>query len=109
MKYFLSSFSFAINTIADITFANISPMAINDTMVSYIISSGDVLRYGANKVVAIDVGTDLMADSLRNDSRVELYEQMNFKNAPSKLFESIDIIVSDVSFISLKHIIERIF
>ena len=66
------------------------------------------LRYGANKVVAIDVGTDLMADSLRNDSRVELYEQMNFKNAPSKLFESIDIIVSDVSFISLKHIIDRI-
>ncbi|MBO7209467.1 MAG: TlyA family RNA methyltransferase [Methanobrevibacter sp.] len=66
------------------------------------------LRYGANKVVAIDVGTDLMADSLRNDSRVELYEQMNFKNAPSKLFDSIDIIVSDVSFISLKHIIDRI-
>ncbi|MBO7443543.1 MAG: TlyA family RNA methyltransferase [Methanobrevibacter sp.] len=66
------------------------------------------LRYGANRVVAIDVGTDLMADSLRNDSRVELYEQMNFKNAPSKLFDSIDIIVSDVSFISLKHIIDRI-
>ena len=66
------------------------------------------LRYGARRVVAIDVGTDLMADSLRNDDRVELYEQLNFKNAPSDLFENIDIIVSDVSFISLKHIIDRI-
>lgn len=66
------------------------------------------LRYGAKRVVAIDVGTDLMADSLRNDERVELHEQLNFKNAPSYLFDNIDIIVSDVSFISLKHIIDRI-
>lgn len=66
------------------------------------------LRHGAKRVVAIDVGTDLMADSLRDDERVELYEQLNFKNAPSDLFENIDIIVSDVSFISLKHIIDRI-
>lgn len=66
------------------------------------------LKHGANRVVAIDVGTDLMADSLRSDDRVELHEQLNFKNAPSELFEDIDIIVSDVSFISLKHIIDRI-
>jgi 23S rRNA (cytidine1920-2'-O)/16S rRNA (cytidine1409-2'-O)-methyltransferase len=66
------------------------------------------LRYGAKRVVAIDVGTDLMADSLREDERVELYEQLNFKNAPTELFENIDLIVSDVSFISLKHIIDRI-
>ncbi|MBE6513329.1 MAG: TlyA family RNA methyltransferase [Methanobrevibacter olleyae] len=66
------------------------------------------LRHGAKRVVAIDVGTDLMADSLRENERVELYEQLNFKNAPSNLFDDIDIIVSDVSFISLKHIIDRI-
>ncbi len=66
------------------------------------------LKYGAKKVVAIDVGTDLMAEELRTDERVELHEQLNFKDAPSKLFENIDIIVSDVSFISLKHIIDRI-
>ena len=66
------------------------------------------LQHGAKRVVAIDVGTDLMADVLRSDERVDLYEQLNFKNAPSSLFEGIDIIVSDVSFISLKHIIDRI-
>ena len=31
------------------------------------------LRNGAKRVVAIDVGTDLMANSLRNDGRVELH------------------------------------
>ena len=66
------------------------------------------LKHGAKRVVASDVGTDLMADILRDDERVELHEQLNFKNAPSSLFEGIDIIVSDVSFISLKHIIDRI-
>lgn len=66
------------------------------------------LKHGARRVVAIDVGTDLMAKSLSDDERVELHEQLNFKNAPSELFGNIDIIVSDVSFISLKHIIDRI-
>lgn len=66
------------------------------------------LKHGASRVVAIDVGRDLMVNELRDDERVELYEQMNFKDAPSDLFEDIDIIVSDVSFISLKHIMDRI-
>ncbi len=66
------------------------------------------LQHGAKRVIAIDVGTDLMVDNLRNDNRVELYEQLNIKNAPSVLFNDIDIIVSDVSFISLKHVIDRI-
>ncbi len=66
------------------------------------------LKHGAKRVVAIDVGTDLMAESLRNDDRVNLHEQLNFKNAPSDLFDGIDIMVSDVSFISLTHIIDRI-
>jgi 23S rRNA (cytidine1920-2'-O)/16S rRNA (cytidine1409-2'-O)-methyltransferase len=66
------------------------------------------LKHGARRVVAIDVGTDLMDEGLRNDERIGLYEQLNFKNAPSTLFDNIDIIVSDVSFISLKHIIDRI-
>jgi 23S rRNA (cytidine1920-2'-O)/16S rRNA (cytidine1409-2'-O)-methyltransferase len=66
------------------------------------------LKHGAKRVVAIDVGTDLMDDCLRNNNNVDLHEQLNFKDAPSELFEDIDIIVSDVSFISLKHIIDRI-
>lgn len=66
------------------------------------------LKYGASKVVAIDVGTNVMVDSLRYDNRVDLHEQLNIKEAPSILFKEIDIIVSDVSFISIKRVLDRI-
>jgi 23S rRNA (cytidine1920-2'-O)/16S rRNA (cytidine1409-2'-O)-methyltransferase len=66
------------------------------------------LKHGAKKVIGIDVGTDLMVQELRNDSRVELYEQLNIKDANNVLFNYVDIIVSDVSFISLRHIIDKI-
>lgn len=66
------------------------------------------LKHGAERVVAIDVGTDLMDKNLRRDEMVDLHEQMNFKDTPGELFRGIDIIVSDVSFISLRHIIDRI-
>ena len=66
------------------------------------------LKHGAKKVMAIDVGTNLLHESLRNDSRIELYEQTNFKELAKDFFKNIDIFVCDVSFISLKHIITKI-
>ena len=66
------------------------------------------LQHGAKKIIAIDVGTDLLHESLRNDKRIELYEKTNFKELPSKFFKNIDLFVCDVSFISLKHIIDKI-
>ena len=66
------------------------------------------LQHGASKVIAIDVGTNVMVESLRNDNRVELHEQLNIKDAPKELFKDVDIIVSDVSFISLKKVIDKI-
>jgi 23S rRNA (cytidine1920-2'-O)/16S rRNA (cytidine1409-2'-O)-methyltransferase len=66
------------------------------------------LQYGASQVVAVDVGTNLMHESLRNHSRIDLHEQTNFKVFDSKYFKDIDIAVCDVSFISLKRIIDKI-
>ena len=66
------------------------------------------LQHGAKKVIAIDVGTDIMVEPLRSDSRIDLHEQLNLKDIPSKLFNDIDIIVSDVSFISIKREIDKI-
>jgi len=66
------------------------------------------LKYGAKKVIAIDVGTNVMVDILRNNPLVELHENLNIKDASSKLFKDIDIIVSDVSFISIKKVLDRI-
>ena len=66
------------------------------------------LQHGAKKIIAIDVGTDLLHSSLRNDKRIELYEKTNFKDLDELFFRDIDIITCDVSFISLKHIIKKI-
>ena len=66
------------------------------------------LKHNASKVIAIDVGTNVMVDILRNNPKVELHEQLNIKEAPSILFKDIDIIVSDVSFISIKKVLDRI-
>lgn len=66
------------------------------------------LKHGAKKVIAIDVGTNLLHESLRNDPRIELYEQTNFKELTRDFFNNIDIFVCDVSFISLKHIITKL-
>ena len=59
------------------------------------------LQHGAKKVIAIDVGTDVMDKSLRLDNRIELHEKTNIKNLEHKYFENIDIITTDVSFISI--------
>lgn len=67
------------------------------------------LQNGAKSIVAIDVGTDLMHPSLKTNPKIELHEQTNFKNLEHKYFESIDFITCDVSFISLKRIIDKIY
>ena len=66
------------------------------------------LQHGAKKVIGIDVGTDVMVEPLRSDSRVELHEQLNLKDIPSNYFKDVDVIVSDVSFISIKRVIDKI-
>lgn len=62
------------------------------------------LMNGAAKVFAIDVGHDQLADKLKNDPRVINLEGLNIKNGVV-LSELVDIVVADLSFISLKLVI----
>ena len=66
------------------------------------------LQHGASKIIAVDVGTNLMHESLRNNPKIDLHEQTNFKEFENSYFKDIDIAVCDVSFISLKRIIDKI-
>lgn len=65
------------------------------------------LKNGAKKVVAIDVGTDLMDKDLRKDNRVDLHEKTDIRAVDDKMFE-VDVVVTDVSFISLKKIVDKL-
>ena len=67
------------------------------------------LKHGARHVIAIDVGTNVMDSSLRCDKRITLLEQTDFRGLDHNYFENIDLFVCDVSFISLKKIIDKIY
>ena len=67
-----------------------------------------VLRRGAKKVYAIDVGRDQLAHELRQDSRVINMEGINIRN-PLELDEKVNLAVADLSYISLRLTLETIF
>lgn len=62
------------------------------------------LQHGAKKVYAVDVGTDQLHPNLRHNPRVELHEKTDIRNFVIQ-DEKPDIIVIDVSFISLREIL----
>ena len=64
------------------------------------------LQHGAKKVVAVDVGTDQLHPSLRGDERIELHEKTDIRDFVPD--EVPDIVVMDVSFISLREILPHI-
>ena len=62
-----------------------------------------MLQNGAQKVYAIDVGTNQLVWKLRNDERVISMEKTNIRNVtPEMIADLIDFVTIDVSFISLK-------
>jgi len=64
------------------------------------------LQHGARKVFAIDVGTEQLHPSLRRNKRIELHEKTDIRDFVPN--EAIDIVVMDVSFISLREILPHI-
>jgi len=64
-----------------------------------------LLEMGAKHVTCVDVGSHQLHDSLRGDKRISLYEQTDIRNFESEPFE---LVVSDVSFISLLKILDTI-
>ena len=64
------------------------------------------LRHGAKKVFAVDVGTDQLHPSLRSNPKIALYEKTDIRDFYAD--EAIDIIVGDVSFISLREILPHV-
>ncbi len=68
-----------------------------------------LLRRGARRVYAIDVGYGQLAWSLRNDPRVVVLERENVRNLDvAKVPEPCDLAVIDVSFISLTLVLPKV-
>ncbi len=64
------------------------------------------LQHGAAKVIAVDVGTDQLHPSLHGDKRIELHEKTDIRDFTTN--QVVDIVVIDVSFISLREILPSV-
>lgn len=65
------------------------------------------LRRGAAKVVAVEVGTNQLHPSLRGHAKIELHEQTDIRDI-KQLQPLPDIVVMDVSFVSLREILPHV-
>jgi 23S rRNA (cytidine1920-2'-O)/16S rRNA (cytidine1409-2'-O)-methyltransferase len=64
------------------------------------------LQHGAKKVFAVDVGTDQLHPSLHSHPKIELHEKTDIRDF--RLDQKPDIVVMDVSFISLREVLPHI-
>jgi 23S rRNA (cytidine1920-2'-O)/16S rRNA (cytidine1409-2'-O)-methyltransferase len=68
-----------------------------------------LLKRGAKRVYAVDIGQGLLRDELRQDNRVKAIENTNIRNMTLEtISEKCDIITVDLSFISLKLVLDNL-
>ncbi len=65
-----------------------------------------LLEEGAKKVVAVDVGSDQLHESLRQNDNLEIFENTDIRDFKYK--SKFDIITCDVSFIGVEYILQSI-
>lgn len=64
------------------------------------------LRSGAKKVIAVELGKDQLHPTLHGNPQIELHEKTDIRDF--KTTQKIDIVVADVSFISLREILPAV-
>ena len=65
-----------------------------------------LLENGVKEVTCVDVGTNQLHNSLREDNRVSVYESCDIREFKND--KKFDLIVSDVAFISLLYILDDV-
>jgi 23S rRNA (cytidine1920-2'-O)/16S rRNA (cytidine1409-2'-O)-methyltransferase len=64
------------------------------------------LRHGATRVIAVDAGTQQLHSSLRSNPKIELHEKTDIRDFVTG--QKVDIVLADVSFISLRAVLPKI-
>ena len=63
-----------------------------------------VLQHGASEVTALDVGKSQLHDRLVRDPRVTVLDSTNARSMTTALVGDFDVVVADLSFISLRQV-----
>jgi len=64
------------------------------------------LKHGAKKVIAVELGSNQLHPSLHGNQQIELHEKTDIRDY--KTDQQIDLVVADVSFISLRELLPHI-
>lgn len=103
---FVSRGAYKLLTAIDYFSLNVEDMVALDAGASTGGFTDCLLQHGAKRVYAVDVGYNQLHERLRSDERVISMESTNLRDAPINLLpEQVDIVVADVSFISLTAIL----
>jgi len=105
-EQYVSRAGLKLASVADVlklTFANKTVLDVGSSTGGF---TDYALKHGAKKVYAVDVGTDQLHPSLHGNTAIELHEQTDIRDfVPAT---KPDIVVIDVSFISLREILPHI-
>lgn len=64
------------------------------------------LKHGARKVIAVEVGSDQLHPRLRGNGQIELHEKTDIRDFRTE--QKIDLVMADVSFISLREVLPSV-
>lgn len=103
-EQYVSRAAFKLASVADLFHLDFTDKVVLDIGSSTGGFTQFALKHGAQKIYAIDVGTKQLHPSLRGDTRIDLREQTDIRNVKD-LKPKPDMILADVSFISLREIV----
>lgn len=99
---YVSRGAYKLLTILDAFFLDVTGKICLDAGASTGGFTDCLLKHGAAKVYAVDVGSNQLHEKLRSDERVISMEGINLRYAPPELIpEKVDFLTGDLSFISL--------
>ena len=66
------------------------------------------LKHNIKEVVCVDVGSNQLDETIRNNEKVHVFENTDIRNFDNPLLSNIDIVTIDVSFISVTKIVDKL-
>jgi 23S rRNA (cytidine1920-2'-O)/16S rRNA (cytidine1409-2'-O)-methyltransferase len=107
-EQYVSRAGLKLASVADVFRLNFKGKAVLDVGSSTGGFTDYALQHGAERVIAVEVGSNQLHPSLRTNLNIELHEQTDIRDYAKTSKQSVDIVVIDVSFISLREILPSI-